>query len=75
MILKKLLIVLAALALFAFYALIRGRAEVAFPLLMLSVLDDATATACLALAPRAHADRRAFGHVYEYQTMPEGGLA
>jgi hypothetical protein len=28
----------------------------------------------VALAPAAHADRRAFGHTYEYQTMPQGGL-
>jgi len=27
-----------------------------------------------ALAAPAHADRRAYGYTYEYQTMPEGGL-
>jgi len=39
--------------------------------LLLTVLSFATA---FLIAPAVHADRRIFGYVYPYQTLPQGGL-
>jgi len=40
----------------------------------LALVAAAALAAVATLAPAAHADRRAFGVTYEYNTMPQGGL-